>query len=73
MSNKESMIEFIPIFDGSSSLKDVLTSLMADKIFSKMSETDLPRAQTSGYNSTRVPVVPAASGSCKGESCSEQI
>ena len=60
--------EYIPIFEGEQTIKEILTSLIVEKILSKSSENALPKEEQISYNVNSVPLIPEAPGLCNGVS-----
>jgi len=61
-------IEFVPIFEGSLSLKEQLVSMIVDKILCKTEGKPLPKSPLIGYNIPKVPRDSEAPGLCEGVS-----
>lgn len=68
MTKRNTIIEYIPIFDGEQSFKDLLLSIIVEKILSKTDENPLPKGNGISYNDGSVPLISGVPGLCEGES-----
>ncbi len=56
MSVRGTIMEFVPIFEGEQTFKDLLLSMIVDKILCKTEANPLPKSTAIGYNVDKVPL-----------------
>lgn len=56
MAIKGTVMEFVPVFDGEQTFKDLLLSMIVDKILCKTEDKPLPKSTVIGYNVDKVPL-----------------
>ena len=56
MAIKGTVMEFVPIFEGEQTFRDLLLSMIVDKILCKTEDNPLPKSTAIGYNVDKVPL-----------------
>jgi len=68
MATRGTVVEFVPMFEGEQTFKDLLLSIIVDKIILKTDDSPLPKEETIDYNDSMVPMISLTPGLCGGVS-----